>query len=129
MNIRKLALKNSVFPNAIPYFIFRNFCFNSRSTVNLSTVIADRIARVLKTAGATQAVVLDISKAFYRVWHTGLLNKFKLYYMAFEKVFYLIELFRSGKRLSIALKHRSSSKFVINAGIFQKFFSNILYFE
>ena len=129
MNIRKFALENSVFQNAIPYFIFRNFCFNSRSTVNLLTVIADRIARVLKTSGATHAVVLDISKAFYRVWHTGLLDKFKLYYMAFEKVFCRIESFRSGKRLLIALKHKSSSKCAINAGIPQKFLSNILYFE
>ena len=38
------------------------------------TVIADRIARV--TSSATQALVLDISKAFYR--DTGLLYKSRL---------------------------------------------------
>ena len=32
----------------------------SRSTANLLIVISDRFARVLKTCGATQAVVLDI---------------------------------------------------------------------
>ena len=37
------------------------------------------IARVLKTFDATQAVVPDISKAFSRVWHAGLLYKFKLH--------------------------------------------------
>ena len=61
------------------YFIFRNFCFHSRFIANILTVTADRIAIVLKTSGATQAVLLDISKAFYKVCHTGLLNKFKLY--------------------------------------------------
>ena len=45
----------------------------------LFTVIANRIARVLKTSGATQTVVLNISKAFYRAWHAGPLNKFWLY--------------------------------------------------
>ena len=35
----------------------------SRSTANLLIVISDRFARVLKTCGATQAVVLDISQS------------------------------------------------------------------
>ena len=37
--------------------------------------MSDRIARTL--SGATQAVALDISKAFGRVWHAGLLHKLK----------------------------------------------------
>ena len=48
-------------------------------TANILIVIDYRIARVLKASGATQAVVLDISKTFYRVWHTGLPYKLKLY--------------------------------------------------
>ena len=43
------------------------------------TVFADRIARVLRTSHATQIVVLDILRTFYRVWYTGLLYKFRLY--------------------------------------------------
>ena len=74
----QVALENSVFQNAIHYFIFRNACFTYRCTVNLLTVTADRIVRVFNISGATQVVVLDISKASYRVWHTGLLYKFKL---------------------------------------------------
>ena len=54
--------------NALRYFFFRNFCFT-----NLLTVIADKIVKKLKASGATQAVVLDISKAFYRAWHDGIL--------------------------------------------------------
>ena len=55
------------------------------------TVIADRISRVLKTSSATQAVIL-ISKAFYRVWYTGLLSKFRLY-GAMKRFFILLSLF------------------------------------
>ena len=40
---------------------------SSRSTVDLLTVVSDRIARAFNKSGATQAVPLDISKAFDRV--------------------------------------------------------------
>ena len=41
--------------------LFSEFFFSfSRSTANHLTVIADRIARVLKTFGATRAVVLRL---------------------------------------------------------------------
>ena len=45
----------------------------------------------------------------YIIWH-------------YEKVFYLTESCRSSKRLWIVLKHKSSSKCVINAGIIRIFF-------
>ena len=48
---------------------------SSRSTADLLTVVPDRISRDLIRSGATRAVVLDISKAFDRVWHAGLLHK------------------------------------------------------
>ena len=41
------------------------------------TVVCERIARVFNRSGATRAVALDISKAFDRVWHAGLLHKLK----------------------------------------------------
>ena len=44
---------------------------SSRSTADLLTVVSDRIARAFNRCGATQAVALDISKAFDRVWHAG----------------------------------------------------------
>ena len=37
---------------------------SSRSTADLLTVVPDRIARAFNRPGATQAVALDISKAF-----------------------------------------------------------------
>ena len=41
--------------------------------------MSDRIARGFNRSGATLAVALDISKAFNRVWHAGLLHKLKSY--------------------------------------------------
>ena len=43
------------------------------------TVVSDRIARAFNRSGATQVMVRDISKAFDRVWHPGLLHKLKSY--------------------------------------------------
>ena len=43
------------------------------------TVLSDRIARAFNRFGAIQAVALDISKAFDRAWHTGLLLQLKPY--------------------------------------------------
>ena len=49
---------------------------SSRSTADLLTVVYDRIARAFNRSGATRAVALDISKAFNRVWHAGLISSF-----------------------------------------------------
>ena len=54
-----------------------NYYFrSSQSTANLLTVVSDRIARGFNKSGT---VVLDISKAFDRVWCTGLHHKPKVY--------------------------------------------------
>ena len=52
---------------------------SSRSTADLLTVVSDRIARAFNRSGATRTVALDISKAFDRVCHAGLLSKGKSY--------------------------------------------------
>ena len=52
---------------------------SSRSTADLLTVVSDRIARAYNRSGGTRAVALNISKAFDRVWHAGLLHKHKFY--------------------------------------------------
>ena len=49
--------------------LFSDFQYGFRSsgsTVDLLTVVFDRITRVFNRSGAAQAVVLDISKAFNR---------------------------------------------------------------
>ena len=52
---------------------------SSQSTADLLTVASDRIDRAFDRSGATSAVAFDISRAFDRVWHAGLLHKFKSY--------------------------------------------------
>ena len=52
---------------------------SSRSTADLLTVVSDRTVRPFNRSGTTQAVALDISRAFDRVWHAGLLPKLKSY--------------------------------------------------
>ena len=52
---------------------------SSRSTADLLTVVSDRIARAFNRSGAIQAVALDISNAFDRVWHASLLHKIVSY--------------------------------------------------
>ena len=66
---------------------------SSRSTADLLTVVTDRIARAFNRSGATRAVVLDISKAFDRVQHAGLLHKLKSYGISgqiFGLIFYFL---------------------------------------
>ena len=67
---------------------------SSRSTSDLLTVVSDRIARAFNRTGATRAVALDISKAFDRVWHAGLLHKLKSYGIS-GQIFGLISSFLS----------------------------------
>ena len=61
---------------------------SSLSTADLITVVSDRIARAFNRCGATRAVALDISKAFDRVWHVGLLHELKACVRYFLKNFY-----------------------------------------
>ena len=61
------------------FFDFQYGFRSSQSTADLLTVVSDRIARAFNRSGAPRAVVLDISKAFDRVWDAGLLHKLKSY--------------------------------------------------
>ena len=62
-----------------PFSDFQHGFKSSRSTADLLTVVPDRITRAFNRSGTSRAVALDISKAFDRVWHTGLLHKLKSY--------------------------------------------------
>ena len=91
---------------------------SSRSTADLLTVISDRIARAFNRSGATRAVALDISKAFDRVWHAGLLQKLKSYGIS-GQIFGLICSFFSNRRLHVVLNKKSSQEYPVNAGVRQ----------
>ena len=47
---------------------------SSQSTADLLTIVSNRIVRAFNRSGATRAVALDISRAFDRFWHAGLLQ-------------------------------------------------------
>ena len=81
-----------------PFSDFQYGFRSSKSTVDLLTVVSDRIARALNRFGATQSVTLDISKAFDKVWHPGLLHKRKSYGIS-GQIFRLISFFLSNRRL------------------------------
>ena len=84
---------------------FSNFQYDfrfSQSTADLLTVVSDRIARAFNRSGATRAVALDISKAFDRVWHAGLLHKLKSYGIS-GQIFGLISSFLSNRWLRVVL--------------------------
>ena len=89
---------------------------SSRSTADLLIVVSDRIARVFNRSGVTRAVALDMSKAFDRVWHAGLLHKLKSYGILGE-MFDLISSFLSNRQLRVVLDGKSSQEYPVNAGV------------
>ena len=90
----------------------------SRSTADLLTVVSDRIARAFNRSGATRAVALDISKAFDRVWHAGLLHKLKSYGIS-GQIFSLISSSLSNRGLQVVLDGKPSQEYPVNAGVTQ----------
>ena len=89
---------------------------SSQSTADLLTVVSDRIARAFNRSGATRAVALDISKAFDRVWHAGLLHKLKAYGIS-GQIFGLISSFLNNRPLRVVLDGKSSQEYPVNAGV------------
>ena len=91
---------------------FRSF----RSTVDLLTVVSDRIARAFNRSVATRAVARNISKAFDRVWDAGLLHKLKSYGIS-GQIFGLISSFLSNRQLRVVLDGKFSQKYPVKAGV------------
>ena len=99
-----------------PFSDFQYGFRSSRSTADLLTVVSDRIARAFYRSGATLAVALDISKAFDRAWHAGLLHKLKSYGIS-GQIFDLISSFLSNRRLRVVLDGKSSQEYPVTAGV------------
>ena len=82
IQIHKKLVNNRIVDHLEKCGIFSDFQYGFRSsgsTADLLTVVSDRIARAFNRSGATRAAALDISKAFDRVWHSGLLHKLNSY--------------------------------------------------
>ena len=65
-------------------------------------------------------MALDISKAFDRVWHAGLLHKPKSYGIP-GPILSLISFFLSNRRLRVVLDGKSSQEYPVNVGVPQGF--------
>ena len=78
--------------------------------------MSDRIARAFNRSGATRAVALDISKAFDRVWHAGLVHNLKSYGIS-GQIFGLISSFFSNRWLRVALDGKSLQEYLVNVGV------------
>ena len=89
---------------------------SSRSTADLLTVVSDKITRAFNRSGANRAVALDISKAFDRVWHAGLLHKLKSYGIS-GQIFGLISSFLNNRWLRVVLDGESSPEYPVSAGV------------
>ena len=63
-----------------------------------------------------EQLALDISKAFDRVWHAGLLHKVKSYGVS-GQMFGLISSFLSNRRLRVVLDGKSSQEYPVNPGV------------
>ena len=61
-------------------------------------------------------MALDISKAFDRVWHTGLLYRLSSYGIS-GQIFGLISSFLSNRQLRVVPDGRSSQEYPVNAGV------------
>ena len=100
-------------------WLFSDFQYgfrSSQSTADLLSVASYRIARAFNRFGTSRTVALDISKAFDRVWHAGLLSKLKSYGIS-GQVFDLISSFLNNGQLRVALGGKSSQEFPVNAGV------------
>ena len=89
---------------------------SSRSTADLLTVVSDRIARAFNRSRATRAVALDISKAFDRVQHAGLLYKLKLCKFS-GQMFGLLFSFLNNRQLRVVVVGKSSQEYPVIAGV------------
>ena len=94
------------------HYVFRS----SRSTADLLTVVFDKVANAFNRSVAIRAVALDISKAFDRVWHAGLLHKLKSYGIS-GQIFGLISSFLSNRRLQVVLDGKCPQEYPVNTGV------------
>ena len=88
----------------------------TRSTADVLTVISERLSRVLEAGGRARAVALDISKAFDKVWHAGLIHKLCGYGIN-GHLLDLIQSFLSNRQLKVVLDGQESACYSINAGV------------
>ena len=83
---------------------------------DLLKVVSDRVARAINRFGATRALALNISKAFDRVEHAGLLHKLKSYGLS-GQILGLILSFLINRQLPVVVDEKFSQEYSVNAGV------------
>ena len=61
-------------------------------------------------------MALDLSKAFDRFWHAGIIHKLKSYGIS-GQIFGLISYFLSNRQSRVVLDGKSSEEYLVNAGV------------
>ena len=89
---------------------------SSRSTADVLTVLTHRISEAIAKGNHTRVIALDISKAFDKVWHKGLLHKLSSYGIC-GNLHAVIKSFLSGRSLKVVINGQSSEAHSINAGV------------
>ena len=96
--------------------LFSNFQHGFRSsgtTADLLIVVSDRIGKAFNMPVATQALALDISKAFDRVWNSyGISGQILCIISSF-----ISNRFIDNRWLQVDLDGKSSQKYPVNAGV------------
>ena len=93
--------------------LFSDSHYSFRSS---QSAVSDRFARAFNKPGATQAVALDISQAFDRVWHGGLLHKLKSFGISGE-IFDFLSSWISNRWLQVVLDGKSLQEYPVNSGV------------
>ena len=101
----------AIYYNIHAYWLSAGICF-----ADLLTVVSDILARAFNRSGTTRAVVLDIYKAFDRVWHAGLLCKVKSYGIS-QQICGLISSFLSNRQLCVVMDGKSSPEHQVNVEV------------
>ena len=115
----KSLKKDRIVDHLEKYCLFYYFQYGFRplqSTADVLTVLSDRIARAFNRSGTTWTVALDISRAFDRVWHVGLLHKLKSYGVS-GYILGLIPSFLSNRGLQVVLDGKCSQEYPVNVGV------------
>ena len=87
-----------------------------RSTGDLLAYVTHLWQSSIEKHGESLAVALDISKAFDRVWHEGLLHKLPSYGLP-PQLCHLLSSFLSGRSLHVVVDGVSSDTIGINSGV------------
>ena len=75
-------------------------------TVDLLTVLSDRLTSAFNRSGTTQTVAINISSTFDRVWHDGLLHRLRSYGISGQ----IFDLIFSNRWLEVVLDGSSLQK-------------------